>query len=162
MRGARVLDVALEGDACVEIARRARGTPRIAGRLLRRVRDFAVVMGDGRITLPLARSALDELEVDPLGLDDMDQRYLRALAKTYRGGPVGVETLAVALSEQRDTLEHVVEPYLIQRALIQRTPRGRVLERFGWDHLGLKPLPKGGEDGPGTLFDGSEPGADER
>ena len=75
---------------------------------------------------------------------------------------MGVETLAVALSEQRDTLEHVVEPYLIQRALIQRTPRGRVLERFGWDHLGLKPLPKGGEDGPGTLFDGSEPGADER
>ena len=162
VRGARVLDVALEGDACVEIARRARGTPRIAGRLLRRVRDFAVVMGDGRITLSLARSALDELEVDPLGLDDMDQRYLRALAKTYRGGPVGVETLAVALSEQRDTLEHVVEPYLIQRALIQRTPRGRVLERFGWDHLGLTPLPKGGEDGPGTLFDGSEPGADER
>lgn len=146
-RGARVLEVGIDDQARVEIARRARGTPRIAGRLLRRVRDFAIVMGDGRITLSLARSALDELDVDPLGLDDMDQRYLRALAKTYRGGPVGVETLAVALSEQRDTLEHVVEPYLIQRALIQRTPRGRVLERFGWEHMGLKPMPRGDEDG---------------
>lgn len=162
VRGARVLEVSLEGEACVEIARRARGTPRIAGRLLRRVRDFAVVMGDGRITLPLARSALDELDVDPLGLDDMDQRYLRALAKTYRGGPVGVETLAVALSEQRDTLEHVVEPYLIQRALIQRTPRGRVLERFGWEHLGLKPLPKAAEEDLGALFNTSESKTDER
>ncbi|HAO57469.1 MAG TPA: Holliday junction branch migration DNA helicase RuvB [Alphaproteobacteria bacterium] len=162
VRGARVLEVSLEGEACVEIARRARGTPRIAGRLLRRVRDFAVVMGDGRIPLPLARSALDELDVDPLGLDDMDQRYLRALAKTYRGGPVGVETLAVALSEQRDTLEHVVEPYLIQRALIQRTPRGRVLERFGWEHLGLKPLPKAAEEDLGALFNTSESKTDER
>ena len=152
-RGARVLEVGIDDQARVEIARRARGTPRIAGRLLRRVRDFAIVMGDGRITLSLARLALDELDVDPLGLDDMDQRYLRALAKTYRGGPVGVETLAVALSEQRDTLEHVVEPYLIQRALIQRTPRGRVLERFGWEHMGLKPMPRGDEDGnAGPLF----------
>ena len=152
-RGARVLEVGIDDQARVEISRRARGTPRIAGRLLRRVRDFAIVMGDGRITLSLARSALDELDVDPLGLDDMDQRYLRALAKTYRGGPVGVETLAVALSEQRDTLEHVVEPYLIQRALIQRTSRGRVLERFGWEHLGLKPLPKDNEDkAAGPLF----------
>ncbi len=152
-RGARVLEVGIDDQARVEIARRARGTPRIAGRLLRRVRDFAIVMGDGRITLSLARSALDELDVDPLGLDDMDQRYLRALAKTYRGGPVGVETLAVALSEQRDTLEHVVEPYLIQRALIQRTPRGRVLERFGWEHMGLKPMPRGDEDSnAGPLF----------
>ena len=152
-RGARVLDVGIDDKARIEIARRARGTPRIAGRLLRRVRDFAIVMGDGHITLPLAQSALDELDVDPLGLDDMDQRYLRALATTYRGGPVGVETLAVALSEQRDTLEHVGEPYLIQRALIQRTPRGRVLERFGWEHLGLKPLPKDNEDkDAGPLF----------
>jgi len=152
-RGARVLEVAIDDEARIEIARRARGTPRIAGRLLRRVRDFAIVMGDGRITLSLARSALDELDVDPLGLDDMDQRYLRALANTYRGGPVGVETLAVALSEQRDTLEHVVEPYLIQRALIQRTPRGRVLERFGWEHMGLKPL-SGDDEGSdaGPLF----------
>ncbi|MGB1159630.1 MAG: Holliday junction branch migration DNA helicase RuvB [Alphaproteobacteria bacterium] len=150
-RGSRVLDVGIDAEARIEIARRARGTPRIAGRLLRRVRDFAIVMGDGHITLSLARSALDELDVDPLGLDDMDQRYLRALANTYRGGPVGVETLAVALSEQRDTLEHVVEPYLIQRALIQRTPRGRVLERFGWEHMGLKPIPKdkeGSDAGP--------------
>ena len=152
-RGSRVLDVGIDAEARVEIARRARGTPRIAGRLLRRVRDFAIVMGDGHITLSLARSALDELDVDPLGLDDMDQRYLRALANTYRGGPVGVETLAVALSEQRDTLEHVVEPYLIQRALIQRTPRGRVLERFGWEHMGLKPIPKDNEgSNAGPLF----------
>jgi len=154
-RGARVLDVGLDEDAQVEIARRARGTPRIAGRLLRRVRDFAIVMGDGQITLPIAKTALDELDVDPLGLDDMDQRYLRALAGTYRGGPVGVETLAVALSEQRDTLEHVVEPYLIQRALIQRTSRGRVLERFGWEHMGMKPVPKTDESSDaGPLFEG--------
>ena len=131
-----------------EIAKRARGTPRIAGRLLRRVVDFAIVEGDGKITQSLADHALTRLGVDHLGLDNGDRRYLRLIAEHYAGGPVGVETLSAALSESRDAIEDVIEPYLLQQGLIQRTPRGRMLGQIGWDHLGLR-APKG----QNTLFD---------
>ncbi len=120
-----------------EIARRSRGTPRIAGRLLRRVADFAVVESDGQITQALADNALTRLGVDGLGLDGADRRYLRLIAEGYQGGPVGIETLSAALSESRDALEEVIEPFLLQQALIQRTPRGRMLAPMGWRHLGL-------------------------
>ena len=120
-----------------EIARRSRGTPRIAGRLLRRVVDFAVVEGDGRVTQKLADGALTRLGVDGLGLDAADRRYLRLIAENYAGGPVGIETLSAALSESRDALEEVIEPYLLQQGLIQRTPRGRMLAQKAWTHLGL-------------------------
>ncbi|MEO0390596.1 MAG: Holliday junction branch migration DNA helicase RuvB [Pseudomonadota bacterium] len=125
-----------------EIARRARGTPRIAGRLLRRVVDFAVVEGDGRITQELADASLTRLGVDGLGLDAADRRYLRLIAESYGGGPVGIETLSAALSESRDALEEVIEPYLLQQGLIQRTPRGRMLAAGAWRHLGLD-VPRG-------------------
>ena len=120
------------------VARRARGTPRVATRLLRRVRDFATVEGSGRaVDAGLADRTLRQLEVDDLGLDSMDRRYLRAIAVHYGGGPVGIDTMAAALSEQRDTLEETVEPFLLQQGLLQRTPRGRVLTRSAWRHLGL-------------------------
>jgi Holliday junction DNA helicase RuvB len=136
-RGARVLGIDLTDDGAAEIARRARGTPRIAGRLLRRVRDFAAVAGNLRITRVAADAALQRLEVDARGLDAMDRRFLRCMAENYGGGPVGVETLAAALSEQRDTIEEVIEPFLIQEGLVLRTPRGRVLGDHGWRHIGL-------------------------
>ncbi|MEE8214458.1 MAG: Holliday junction DNA helicase RuvB C-terminal domain-containing protein, partial [Alphaproteobacteria bacterium] len=138
-RGAGILGLELADDGAREIARRARGTPRVANRLLRRVRDFAAVAGDGTITAKVADQALTRLEVDGRGLDAMDRRYLAAMAEHYGGGPVGVETLAAALSEQRDALEEVIEPYLLQQGLIQRTPRGRALTEGGWRHLGLAP-----------------------
>ena len=137
-RGAEKLGFALSPDGAAEIARRSRGTPRIAGRLLRRVRDFAAVAGQAVVDRVIADAALARLEVDALGLDAMDRRYLRRLADHHGGGPVGVETLAAALAEARDTLEEVVEPYLIQEGLILRTSRGRVLGDPGWRHLGLK------------------------
>ncbi|SFJ71603.1 Holliday junction branch migration DNA helicase RuvB [Celeribacter neptunius] len=137
-RGARLLGVPADPDGAHEIAKRARGTPRIAGRLLRRVVDFAVVEGDGRITKPLADGALTRLGVDLLGLDGADRRYLSMIAENYGGGPVGVETLAAALSESRDAIEDVIEPYLLQQGLIQRTPRGRMLTQKSWKHLGLE------------------------
>ncbi|SHF01202.1 Holliday junction DNA helicase subunit RuvB [Litoreibacter halocynthiae] len=136
-RGARLLGVPTEDDGALEIARRARGTPRIAGRLLRRVVDFAVVEGGGKITRALADSALTRLGVDHLGLDGADRRYLRLVAENYQGGPVGIETMSAALSESRDALEEVIEPYLLQQGLIQRTPRGRMLAQKAWTHLGL-------------------------
>ncbi len=136
-RGARLLGVPADPDGAHEIAKRARGTPRIAGRLLRRVVDFAVVEGDGRITKSLADGALTRLGVDLLGLDGADRRYLGMIAENYGGGPVGVETLAAALSESRDAIEDVIEPYLLQQGLIQRTPRGRMLTQKSWKHLGL-------------------------
>nr|WP_138464995.1 Holliday junction branch migration DNA helicase RuvB [Poseidonocella sp. HB161398] len=136
-RGARLLKVPCEPDGAVEIARRARGTPRIAGRLLRRVVDFALVEGDGRITRQLADGALTRLGVDQLGLDTADRRYLLLLAEAYGGGPVGIDTIAAALSESRDALEEVIEPFLLQQGMIQRTPRGRMLARAAWEHLGL-------------------------
>jgi Holliday junction DNA helicase RuvB len=138
VRGARKLGFQLTEDGAMEIARRSRGTPRIAGRLLRRVRDFASVAGKAA-DRALADAALERLEVDRLGLDAMDRRYLRRIAEHHNGGPVGVETLAAALAESRDTIEEVVEPYLIQEGLVLRTPRGRMLGESGWRHLGFTP-----------------------
>jgi len=137
LRGARVLGVELAASGAQEIARRSRGTPRIAGRLLRRVRDFAAVAGAARIDAAAADGALQRLDVDGQGLDAQDRRLLRCIAEHYDGGPVGVETLAAALSEQRDVIEEVIEPYLIQQGLLQRTPRGRMLSGQGFRYLGL-------------------------
>lgn len=136
-RNARRLGAPADEGGAREIARRARGTPRIAGRLLRRVVDFAIVDGDGRVSQELADAALTRLGVDNLGLDGADRRYLSLMAEHYGGGPVGVETLSAALSESRDALEEVIEPYLLQQGLIQRTPRGRMLAARAWRHLGL-------------------------
>jgi Holliday junction DNA helicase RuvB len=136
-RGARVLGIGMTDDGANEIARRARGTPRIAGRLLRRVRDFASVAGSTAIDRAIADKALRALEVDASGLDAMDRRYLSTIALNYGGGPVGVETIAAALSEPRDAIEDIIEPYLIQSGLIQRTPRGRLLTAQAFRHLGL-------------------------
>jgi holliday junction DNA helicase RuvB len=136
-RGARVLGIAITADGANEIARRARGTPRIAGRLLRRVRDFASVDSKATIDRAVADKALAALEVDGAGLDAMDRRYLNAIAMNYGGGPVGVETLAAALSEPRDAIEDIIEPYLIQCGLLQRTPRGRLMTGHAFRHLGL-------------------------
>jgi Holliday junction DNA helicase RuvB len=139
LRAAGLLNTAIADDGAHEIAKRARGTPRIAGRLLRRVRDFAHVAGAAVIDAEVADGALTRLEVDMLGLDNMDRRYLTMIADIYKGGPVGVETLAAGLSEPRDTVEEVIEPYLIQLGLIARTARGRCLNSRGWKHLGLNP-----------------------
>jgi Holliday junction DNA helicase RuvB len=136
------LDLTLEGAH--EIARRSRGTPRVAGRLLRRVRDFAAVAGDARVDAVIADAALNRLEVDSSGLDSMDQRYLRCIAENYGGGPVGVETISAALSEQRDAIEEVIEPFLIQQGFVMRTSRGRVLARKAYSHLGLA-IPPGAD-----------------
>ncbi len=144
-RGARLMGAPASDQGAREIARRARGTPRIAGRLLRRVVDFAIVEGDGTVTQEIADRALTRLGVDHLGLDNADRRYLRLIAESYGGGPVGVETLSAALSESRDSLEDVIEPYLLQKGLIQRTPRGRMLARAAWAHLGLD-VPKSQTD----------------
>jgi Holliday junction DNA helicase RuvB len=144
-RGARLMGAPATPDGAHEIARRARGTPRIAGRLLRRVVDFAVVEGDGTVSREIADSALTRLGVDHLGLDGADRRYLRLIAENYQGGPVGIETLSAALSESRDALEEVIEPFLLQQGLIQRTPRGRMLAQKAWTHLGLD-VPKGQND----------------
>ena len=136
-RGARVLGIGVTADGANEIARRARGTPRIAGRLLRRVRDFAAVDGAKAIDRAVADKALAALEVDAAGLDAMDRRYLNTIALNYGGGPVGVETLAAALSEPRDAIEDIIEPYLIQCGMLQRTPRGRLITAHAFRHLGL-------------------------
>jgi Holliday junction DNA helicase RuvB len=136
-RGARVLGMALTADGANEIARRARGTPRNAGRLLRRVRDFASVAGAAAVDRAVADKALAALEVDAAGLDAMDRRYLKTIAENYDGGPVGVETLAAALSEPRDAIEDIIEPYLIQCGLLQRTPRGRLITGHAFRHLGF-------------------------
>jgi holliday junction DNA helicase RuvB len=136
-RGARVLGIGITADGANEIAQRARGTPRIAGRLLRRVRDFAHVDGAAAIDRKLADKALLALEVDASGLDAMDRRYLSTIAVNYGGGPVGIETIAAALSEPRDAIEEIIEPFLIQRGFLQRTPRGRLLTSHAFRHLGL-------------------------
>ena len=148
-RAAGLLGLEIAEDGAREIARRSRGTPRIAGRLLRRVRDFADVAGEPIVHAELADRALNRLEVDKLGLDAMDRRYLHMIADIYKGGPVGVETLAAGLSEPRDTIEEVIEPFLIQLGLIARTARGRCLNGLGWKHLGIAPPPSA-QDG---LFD---------
>ncbi len=138
-RNARKLGVPSDEGGAREIARRSRGTPRIAGRLLRRVVDFALVEGDGHVTEKLADGALTRLGVDHLGLDGADRRYLSFIAENYAGGPVGIDTISAALSEARDALEEVIEPFLLQQGLIQRTPRGRMLAQKAWQHLGLAP-----------------------
>ncbi|HYD23915.1 MAG TPA: Holliday junction branch migration DNA helicase RuvB [Croceibacterium sp.] len=148
-RGSRLLGIEVDPAGAREIARRSRGTPRVAGRLLRRVRDFAHVAGAPAVTAEVADAALLKLEVDSLGLDAMDRRYLTMIAATYKGGPVGVETLAAGLAEPRDTIEDVVEPFLIQLGLVARTARGRCLNDAGWNHLGIAP-PSGSQAG---LFD---------
>jgi len=140
-RGARLLDLKMTEDGAREVAARSRGTPRIAGRLLRRVRDFALVAEKEVVDAPHADAALTRLQVDNLGLDTMDRRYLKCIGETYMGGPVGIETLAAALSEPRDAIEDIIEPYLMQIGLVQRTPRGRMLSPDGWKHLGLTPPP---------------------
>ena len=147
-RNARKLGTPADEGGAREIARRARGTPRIAGRLLRRVVDFALVEGDGKVTKALADMALTRVGVDHLGLDGADRRYLTLIAENYQGGPVGIETLSAALSESRDALEEVIEPFLLQQGLIQRTPRGRMLAQKAWQHLGMS-APKRESD----LFD---------
>ena len=164
-RGAKLLGAPLEAKAAAEIARRSRGTPRVAGRLLRRVRDFAAMDGDGsadqgRITLAAAQSGLARLDIDDRGLDTMDRRYLRCIAETYGGGPVGVETIAAVLSEQRDMVEDVIEPFLIQTGLVQRTPRGRMITQQCWAYLGLE-APKDAAPRQLDLLGESQEGADD-
>ena len=136
---AEKLGIVADKSGATEIARRARGTPRIAGRLLRRVVDFVLVEGDGVLNKKIADHALSRLGVDNLGLDSADRRYLKLIAEQYSGGPVGIETICAAISESRDALEEVIEPYLLQMGLIQRTPRGRMLAKNGWRHLGMQP-----------------------
>ncbi len=139
VRSAKILNIAAEQNGCIEIARRARGTPRIANRLLRRVRDYAEIKGDGIITVQIANKALTMLQVDENGLDEMDRRLLTTLVEQFDGGPVGINSLAAALSEERGTLEDVVEPYLIQQGYVMRTSRGRQATKKTWQWLGLKP-----------------------
>jgi Holliday junction DNA helicase RuvB len=147
-RSAKLLELSLTKEAAHELARRSRGTPRIANRLLRRARDFAQVLSDGTLDGKTAHEALDRLDVDEAGLDQMDRRYLSVIIDHYDGGPVGIETLAAALSEPRDTLEDVYEPYMLQRGLLARTARGRVATRHAFEHLGKKPP----EAGQANLF----------
>jgi len=137
LRAANILDVKINAEAALEIASRCRGTPRIAGRLLRRIRDFAIMYANNSIDLKIANQSLMRLEIDEQGLDQQDLRYLKAMAEHYNGGPVGVETLSAYLAEQKDTIEEVVEPYLIQLGYIQRTSRGRMLTASAYQHLGL-------------------------
>ena len=151
-RGARLLGLAISDDGAREIALRARGTPRIAGRLLRRVRDFADVAGVSEVSRTLADEALLRLEVDGLGLDALDRRYLKIIAEGFGGGPVGIETIAAALSEPRDAIEDIIEPYLIQQGFIQRTPRGRMMTQRAFGHLGLA-TPKDMAATQGRLFE---------
>ena len=148
-RAALVLGLQMTEDGAREVASRSRGTPRIAGRLLRRVRDFAHVAGADTIDRQIADSALNRLQVDGRGLDALDHRYLKLIAEKFGGGPVGVETVAAALSEPRDAIEEIIEPYLIQEGFVMRTPRGRQLTGHAFAHLGLDP-PKGTEDLFGT------------
>jgi Holliday junction DNA helicase RuvB len=154
-RGARIFGIGMTDDGAAEIARRARGTPRIAGRLLRRVRDFAAVAGVEAIDRKAADEALTRLDVDPIGLDALDLRYLNTIALSFGGGPVGIETIAAAVAEPRDAIEDIVEPYLIQKGFVQRTPRGRLLTPHAFRHLGLA-VPPGPAPPQFTLFGGDE------
>ncbi|MCS7051898.1 MAG: hypothetical protein NZL87_09805, partial [Thermomicrobium sp.] len=149
-RAARILQVPITQEGAEEIARRGRGTPRIAIRLLKRVRDYAQVMGDGCIDADLARTALDRMAIDAYGLDDIDRLILRTLVQKFDGGPVGIQTLAAATSEEADTIETVYEPYLLQLGFLQRTPRGRVATRRAYEHLGV-PYPADRAVVQGTL-----------
>ena len=145
VRGARILKVSIDEDGAREVARRARGTPRVALRLLRRVRDYAQVRGDGQISLQSARDALALLEIDELGLDDLDRRVLLAIIQKFNGGPVGLDTIGASISEESDTIMDVVEPYLLQLGFLERTARGRVATPHAYRHLGI-PVAKDSED----------------
>ena len=151
-RSSRLLGVAIDSDGAAEIAHRSRGTPRVANRLLRRVRDYAEVKHDGRITREVAANALRMLDVDPVGLDQIDRRFLLTILEKFSGGPVGIDNLAAAIGEDRDTLEDVVEPYLIQQGFLQRTPRGRVAAPLAWQHFEL--TPPTAQNLNGSLFSG--------
>lgn len=155
-RGARLLELNMSEDGAREVASRSRGTPRIAGRLLRRVRDFALVANSETVDAASADAALTRLQVDNLGLDTMDRRYLMCIGDTYTGGPVGIETLAAALSEPRDAIEDIIEPYLMQAGLVQRTPRGRMLSPDGWKHIGLTAPVTQSTDGQMNLLGGNK------
>jgi Holliday junction DNA helicase RuvB len=139
-RSAKIFAMAIDDSGAKEIAKRSRGTPRIANRLLRRVRDYAQVKANGNITTDIAKQALDLLNVDQRGFDVMDQKFLQTLIEKFQGGPVGIESLAAAISEERDTIEDVIEPYLIQEGLVMRTPRGRIATQQAYLHFGL-PIP---------------------
>ena len=151
-RSARILEVDLDDEGTQAIAQRARGTPRVANRLLKRVRDYAQVMADGRITAEVAREALSRLEIDELGLDDVDHRVLTTIIEKFNGGPVGLDTIAAAISEEADTIMDVYEPYLLQLGFLQRTPRGRVVTKAAYEHLGVKPHARA-PAGQATLFE---------
>jgi len=144
-RSSRILKVEIDESGCHQIARRSRGTPRVANRLLRRIRDFAQVKGDGRINENLAKDSLDKLDVDELGLDDMDKRIINVLIGKFHGGPVGLSTLAAAVGEEAETIEEIYEPYLIQEGLLDRTPRGRVATQGAYKHLDIDKIPKQGK-----------------
>ncbi|MEJ7900973.1 MAG: Holliday junction DNA helicase RuvB C-terminal domain-containing protein, partial [Thermomicrobiales bacterium] len=152
-RSASVLAVPMAEEGALAVARRSRGTPRVANRLLKRVRDYAEVRGQGEITVRIADEALVLLEVDELGLDDVDRRILRAIIEKFDGGPVGIDTLSAAISEETDTVMDVYEPYLIQLGFLQRTPRGRVATVNAYKHLGLTPVVPLGGTTQSTLFD---------
>ena len=137
-RSAKILEIEIDEEAATEIARRSRGTPRIANRLLKRVRDYAAVLGDGRVTLKIAKLALNKLEIDELGLDETDRKMLEAMITTYNGGPVGIETIAATIGEEIETIEDVYEPYLIQIGFLSRTLRGRIVLPNAYEHLGFK------------------------
>ncbi|MAZ16030.1 MAG: Holliday junction branch migration DNA helicase RuvB [Ahrensia sp.] len=154
-RGARIMGLAMSDDGAREVAKRARGTPRIAGRLLRRVRDFADVAKAEKVTREIADEALTRLDVDAIGLDMLDRRYLTMIARNFGGGPVGIETISAALSEPRDAIEDIIEPFLIQQGFIQRTPRGRMLTARAWGHLGLA-MPKDLAAMQANLFEGDD------
>jgi len=151
-RSARILEVELDEEGTQEIAQRSRGTPRVANRLLKRVRDYAQVMADGRITVEVAHEALSRLEIDELGLDDVDHRVLTTIIDKFNGGPVGLDTIAAAISEEADTIMDVYEPYLLQLGFLQRTPRGRVVTKAAYEHLGVKPHARAPAD-QATLFE---------
>lgn len=151
-RGARLMQVGISKDGAEEIARRSRGTPRIAGRLLRRVRDFAIVQSGGEITRQVADAALQQLEVDAAGMDALDRRYIGTIAQNFGGGPVGIETIAASLSEPRDAIEEIIEPYLIQQGYIQRTPRGRMLTPRAFKHMGMA-APRSFKEQQSSLFE---------
>ncbi|MBW2052557.1 MAG: Holliday junction branch migration DNA helicase RuvB [Deltaproteobacteria bacterium] len=151
-RAAQVLNITLEPEGAWEIARRSRGTPRVAHRLLRRVRDFAEVQADGVITQTVADASLKKLSVDVIGLDNLDRKILRTIIEKFDGGPVGLDTLATSVGEERDTIEDVYEPFLLQQGFLQRTPRGRTATKRAYKHLGLKPPTKDNKGGQGILF----------
>ncbi|MDB5305776.1 MAG: ruvB 1, partial [Phycisphaerales bacterium] len=152
-----LLKLVAEETALWELARRSRGTPRVANRLLRRVRDFAAVEGNGKVTLPITKSALELAAIDEKGLDDQDRTFLRTMIEVYEGGPVGIEAVAATMGEERDTLEDVIEPYLLQNAFVTRTRQGRRATKLAYEHLGMKYPKRPRTEG---LFSDEEPGVE--